>query len=297
MKIERTLQPLILMVLCVGWLYNPSILSADTSHQADQEINPVLFLHGWTATHEAWDDMIEYFLVDGWPSDLLYAYDFDNTDNCSVQANIDNANRIKQWVEEILDTTGAEKIDLVGHSMGGLNSRYYIKFLGGIDQVDDHVSIATGHHSVYELPDLTYPCKKEWIDELVVLLNEGDETPGGILNDTSGIRQDPISEERKYNSSHVSGTINYTSIYAKTFDGQIPSESCVLDGAYNVIWDELFSPNLGHVQILDMESTYNLILPAIDGPFSFDITNDSSGFELPLLLSTLGIIMIYRRKR
>ena len=92
-----------------------------------------------------------WFKNDGWPNTTNflsgYAYDFHDTTNCSAQANINNAFQIKQWVDDILNETGAEKVDLIGHSMGGWSGRYYIKFLDGIDQVDDYVSFGTPHTS------------------------------------------------------------------------------------------------------------------------------------------------------
>jgi triacylglycerol lipase len=49
-------------------------------------------------------------------------------------------------VDQVLARTGAAKVDLVGHSQGGIVSRYYIKFLGGADKVDSLVSLAAPHY-------------------------------------------------------------------------------------------------------------------------------------------------------
>lgn len=63
----------------------------------------------------------------------MYAYTFGNSSHYSIEANIRNAKQIEKWVYNILNENGAEKVDLVGHSMGGISSRYYIKVLGGIN--------------------------------------------------------------------------------------------------------------------------------------------------------------------
>ena len=49
------------------------------------------------------------------------------------------------FVDQVLATTGASRVDVVGHSQGGLVARYYIKFLGGEPKVDSFVGLATPH--------------------------------------------------------------------------------------------------------------------------------------------------------
>jgi len=56
-----------------------------------------------------------------------------------------NALQLKARVLEILDETGAEKVNLIGHSKGGLDSRYMIS-LGMQDCVASLTTLATPHH-------------------------------------------------------------------------------------------------------------------------------------------------------
>ncbi|MFX0052958.1 MAG: alpha/beta fold hydrolase [Candidatus Hermodarchaeota archaeon] len=207
-----------------------------------QNQNPILFLHGWTKGAGDWKYFIRWFEADGWPKSFLYADWFDNPKAATCQDNIDNANKIKQWVDEILAETGAEKIDLVGHSMGGISSRYYIKFLDGIDKVDDYVSLGSPHHN-FNMEDLN--------------LNEGDETPGGILNDTIGERASLYSGY-SYNGTHIPGNISYTSIYSPS-DGVVSPLSSPLDGAKNITVEDLT-----HDQLYADMYVYTLVRSAVD---------------------------------
>ena len=50
-----------------------------------------------------------------------------------------SAQELKTYVDSVLARTGAAKVDLVGHSQGGMMPRYYMKNLGGGDRVDDLV--------------------------------------------------------------------------------------------------------------------------------------------------------------
>lgn len=53
-----------------------------------------------------------------------------------------SAAQLSTFVDRVLKTTGAKKIDIVGHSQGTLMPTYWIKFLGGADKVDKYVSLA-----------------------------------------------------------------------------------------------------------------------------------------------------------
>lgn len=51
---------------------------------------------------------------------------------------------LKEKVEEVKEQTGADKVNIVAHSMGGLVAKYYIKYYGR-DSVDKFIDIATPH--------------------------------------------------------------------------------------------------------------------------------------------------------
>ncbi|UCE12573.1 MAG: hypothetical protein JSV04_10300 [Candidatus Heimdallarchaeota archaeon] len=219
-----------------------------------QNQNPILYIPGWTKEATDWNYMKVRFQANRWPGASLCAIDFSNKQDSSVQGNINNANEIKQRVDEILEETGAEKIDLISHSMGGLSSRYYIKFLGGIEKVDDYVSLASPHHGE-EAGEKCEACCTG--NELLLSLNEGDETPGGILNDILGDRVAPWSGIT-YNGTHIPGNISYTSIYSLQ-DEDVPFESCPLDGANNIR-----VMGLSHSEIYQDWSVYKLVRTAVD---------------------------------
>jgi triacylglycerol lipase len=50
------------------------------------------------------------------------------------------------FVDSVLAQTGASKVDLIGHSQGGLVLRYYIKYLGGDQRVDSAISLGAPHY-------------------------------------------------------------------------------------------------------------------------------------------------------
>lgn len=140
--------------------------------------DPILFVHGWSSDESTWDTMVERFEADGYPSSHLSAYTYDTS-----KSNRDSAAEdVEPQVESLRETTGAEKVDIVAHSMGSLNSRWYLKELGGTEFVDEWVSLGGPNHGT----ETAYFCFSTACREMrpgstfLEELNEGDETPGSV---------------------------------------------------------------------------------------------------------------------
>ena len=89
----------------------------------------------------------------------------------------------------MLAFTGATKVDLVGHSEGGLVSRYYLKYLGGTAKVGRYVSLGTPQHGTalanlgtFFLNCLSIVACQQMAAGSAFLgtLNAGDDTPGSV---------------------------------------------------------------------------------------------------------------------
>ncbi len=58
----------------------------------------------------------------------------------------ESAAQLDAFIDRVLAATGADEVDLVGHSLGGLVPRYLLKYLGGADRVDTFVGLAPSNH-------------------------------------------------------------------------------------------------------------------------------------------------------
>lgn len=57
-----------------------------------------------------------------------------------------SAEELSGFVNNVLSKTKAAKVDLVGHSQGGMMPNYYLKFLGGASKVNELVGLAPSNH-------------------------------------------------------------------------------------------------------------------------------------------------------
>jgi triacylglycerol esterase/lipase EstA (alpha/beta hydrolase family) len=57
-----------------------------------------------------------------------------------------SAAALNQFVDGVRASTGTARVDLIGHSQGGLTSRYYVKSLGGSAEVDSLISLSSLHY-------------------------------------------------------------------------------------------------------------------------------------------------------
>jgi triacylglycerol lipase len=139
--------------------------------------DPILFVHGYVESASLWNTMIGRFEKDGYPKSYLSAYSYNTS-----QSNKTDAAEVKSKVESLLKTTGATKVDIIAHSMGSLNSRYYIKNLGGQEKVDDWVSLGGPNHGT-ETANFCFSqsCVEMRVGSTFLKeLNATDETPGAV---------------------------------------------------------------------------------------------------------------------
>ena len=102
---------------------------------------PVVIVHGTFGDRKSLLDILSAAMVaDGF---CVYSLDYGNRGTGPIE---DSAQQLATFVDRVRAATGAAKVSMVGHSQGGMMPRYYIKFLGGADLVDDLVGLAPSNH-------------------------------------------------------------------------------------------------------------------------------------------------------
>lgn len=108
-----------------------------------------------------------------------------------------SAGQLAAFVDQVLAATGAAKVDIVGHSQGGMMPRYYLGFLGGAAKVDALVGLAPSNHGTTLdglfsllnafpggssfLGSLCAACTEQQVGSaFVTKLNSGGDTVSGV---------------------------------------------------------------------------------------------------------------------
>ena len=100
--------------------------------------NPVVLVHGIYSDSRELARLAHSLRAGGWQ---VFTPDLKPNGG---QAGLDElARQLADYTERVVP---GRKFDLVGFSMGGLVSRYYLQRLGGLERVDRFVSLAAPHH-------------------------------------------------------------------------------------------------------------------------------------------------------
>ncbi|MFI7412982.1 esterase/lipase family protein [Streptomyces sp. NPDC049627] len=138
-----------------------------------------------------------------------------------------SARQLADFVDRVRSATGAAKVDLVGHSQGGMMPRYYIKNLGGADAVDKLVALTPSNHGTTfsglgllaraipggdELLGVACPaCSQQLIgSDFLKGLNAGGETDPDVTYTVITTRYDEVVTP--YTSAYLAAAPNVTNI-------------------------------------------------------------------------------------
>jgi triacylglycerol lipase len=182
---------------------------------------PVIFVHGFTGSASNWTTAMSVFRAGGYSSGDLYAYEYN-----SYGDNRTNAQGLAAFANRVRSQTGAAKVDLVNHSMGGLVSLWYLHELNGTANVRKLASIAGANHGTTSAGACTVylTCRQmlpgsDFIDQVT----SGDETPGptaygtwysacdGVINPYTSTRLSGAQNNNVVCQSHL-GFLNDTTV-------------------------------------------------------------------------------------
>jgi triacylglycerol lipase len=145
---------------------------------------------------------------------------------------------------EVMHERTTENIDLIGHSQGGLEARWVIKWFGAAVFVDDYIALATPNHGASTFVktaargrEIEAGWQMRTDSNFLTALNRDDETPGPV---------------------------DFTSIYSKTDELVKPVGTQALEGGTNILLQDLCpGRRVGHGAMVRDAVTYRLVLDAL----------------------------------
>jgi hypothetical protein len=115
-----------------------------------------------------------------------------------------SAEELSSFVNKVLSETKASKVDLVGHSQGGMMPNYYIHFLGGASKVNELVGLAPSNHGTNEDGIVTLLNSFPWAAGLAHLIefigapSLVQQEEGSAFNEKLFGSGEPLAEGVKY---------------------------------------------------------------------------------------------------
>jgi len=140
----------------------------------------------------------------------------------AYNSHVENALQLRERVIEILHETGAEKLNIIAHSKGGIESRYMISKLGMADKVASLTTLATPHRGSYIADTLiSWLTKKEWLEKAIHSLHFyariiGDKNPDALIS----AKNLTISYMQNFNHS----VPNAPQVYYQSYGGCISAD-------------------------------------------------------------------------
>ncbi|OKI75092.1 esterase/lipase family protein [Micromonospora sp. CB01531] len=159
--------------------------------------NPVIVVGGLIGVSIAYEPIAARLRADGYRASIYQLPDLGFGD---IR---ESARALSSYVDQVRAATGVAKVDLVTHSEGGLVSRWYVKFLGGVDKVGRNVSLGTPQQGTYIANIVKFlglgscagivACQQMSVGSgLLADLNSGDDTPGAVRWTTIRTWQDEL---------------------------------------------------------------------------------------------------------
>ncbi|MFF7159210.1 alpha/beta fold hydrolase [Streptomyces sp. NPDC008139] len=113
-----------------------------------QHPRPVVLVHGTFGNGtDNWLAFAPYLVQRGY---CVYSFDYGMLPGVPLIGGLgpiaDSAQQLSDFTDRVLAASGTSKVDIVGHSQGGMMPRYYLRFLGGAAKVNTLVALAPDNH-------------------------------------------------------------------------------------------------------------------------------------------------------
>jgi pimeloyl-ACP methyl ester carboxylesterase len=111
-------------LLGVAFAYANANAGAGVAPAAAARVRPVVFVHGFVGSGAQFETQALRFESNGYPAKSVAVHEYDSTFSTETQADV--FTRLDRRIKQLLETTGSDKIDLLGHSLGTTLMQSYL---------------------------------------------------------------------------------------------------------------------------------------------------------------------------
>jgi triacylglycerol lipase len=162
-----------------------------------------------------------YLLSQGY---CVYALNYGNNATGDINA---SAHELSDFVDFVLAQTGATKVDMVGHSQGGLMPRDYINNFDGASKVDKLIGLSPSNHGTTN-PLAPYggtcvACTQQvYESDFIKSVNGSGETRAGIYYTVIETKYDEVVTP--YTSAFLNGGLNNPQVTNVLLQNDCPAD-------------------------------------------------------------------------
>jgi hypothetical protein len=106
----------------------------------DYAVRPVLFVHGGAGSASQFESQAQRFMANGYPLEYLGVYEYNTRNNPDTEVDANNAG-INAVIDRLLQENNADKVDLIGHSMGTRVSQLFLSTPANAARVAHYVNV------------------------------------------------------------------------------------------------------------------------------------------------------------
>ncbi len=191
--------------------------SEATAGGCDGSFRPVVVVHGFLASGDTYASQFQRFSSNGYCNSALRAFDWNSTAFGS-----DNSGALDEYIDRVLEKTGASQVDLVGHSAGGGLCYGYLESSANAVKVAHYVHLASSSQAQPAGPNAEIPTLN--------ISSTNDETTG--VSDISGAENLTLSGYDHYEVATCAET--FAAMYNHFNDEQAITTDIVEESAVSV---------------------------------------------------------------
>ncbi|MBS7288365.1 MAG: alpha/beta fold hydrolase [Candidatus Freyarchaeota archaeon] len=136
------------------WL--PSLLLVTLQPVPQPAIRPIVFVHGGAGSAQQFESQAMRFTSNGYPPEYIRVFEYDSS--FTVESFDAVLERLDAFINTVLEETGADKVDLVAHSLGTIVSLQYLAYAPHRLKVAHYVNVdgSGGQRAPKGIPTLAF---------------------------------------------------------------------------------------------------------------------------------------------